>query len=173
MAAVVVRWKIFSSHRRGWCVVCLLFFDSYEERKERVRWLRWYLGNASHAGPKFIWRGTPDRWVEKIFHPIGGETSGFTTATTAKAMNALSGKGLACGGHPPQGTTVITAPPQQKRTPESVLDDWGSNWLRFRPGECFRPACKPWCRQGLVASRHREDCRAAWRGGWPHRFGRG
>jgi hypothetical protein len=123
VAAVVVRWKIFSSHRRGWCVVCLLFFDSYEERKERVRWLRWYLGNVSHAWQKFIWRGTPDRWVGKIFQPIGGETSGFTTASTAKAMNALSGKGLACGGYPPQGTAVFTAPPQKKRTPESVLDD--------------------------------------------------
>ena len=133
---VVVRWKIFSSHRREWCVVCLLFFDSYEERKERVRWLRWYLGNGSHAWPKFLWRGTPDRWVEKIFQPIGGETSGFTTASTAKAMNALSGKGLACGGHPPQETAVITAPPQKKRTPESVLDDFpshhGGDSERFR-----------------------------------------
>ena len=139
MAAVVVRWKIFSSHRRGWCVVCLLFFDSYEERKERVRWLRWYLGNVSHAWPKFIWRGTPDRWVEKIFQPIGGETSGFTTASTAKAMNALSGKGLACGGHPPQRTAVFTAPPQKKRTPESVLDDLVSvgevrDWRSWQSG---------------------------------------
>jgi hypothetical protein len=120
VAAVVVRWKIFSSHRREWCVVCLLFLDSYEERKERVRWLRWYLGNVSHAWPKFIWRGTPDWWVEKIFHSIGGETSGFTTAATAKAMNALSGKGLACGGHPPQETAVITAPPQNRSCEYSI-----------------------------------------------------
>lgn len=127
MAAVVVRWKVFSSHRRMWCVVCLLFFDSYEERKEGMRWLRWYLGNVSHAGLEFSWRGMPDRCVEKIFQPIGGETSGFTTASTAKAMNALSGKGLACGGHPPQETAVITAPPQKKRTPESVLDDFSSH----------------------------------------------
>jgi hypothetical protein len=43
---------------------------------------------------------------------------------TAKTMKASSGKGLAYGGHPPQGATVFTAPPQKKRTPESVLDDW-------------------------------------------------
>ena len=42
---------------QGWCVVCLLFFDSYEEREDRVRWLRWYLGNVSRAGPEFAWRG--------------------------------------------------------------------------------------------------------------------
>ena len=57
VAAVVVRWKVFSSHRRGWFFVCYLFLDSYEEREERVRWLRWYLGNVSHAGPEFPWRG--------------------------------------------------------------------------------------------------------------------
>src|SRR5690606_9943625 len=68
----------------------------------------------------FIWRGTPDWWVEKIFHSIGGETSGFTTAATAKAMNALSGKGLACGGHPPQETAVITAPPQNRSCEYSI-----------------------------------------------------
>lgn len=72
---------------------------------------------------------------EKIL-PIGGKTSGFTTASTAKAINSLSGKGLACGGHPPQETAVITAPPQKKRTPESVLNDfpvpnWDCPW-RFR-----------------------------------------
>jgi len=60
---------------------------------------------------------------KKIFQPIGGETSGFATASTAKGTKALSGKGLACGGHPPQRTAVFTAPPQKKRTPESVLDD--------------------------------------------------
>lgn len=61
VAAVVVRWKIFSSHRRGLFVVCLLFLDSYEEGKERVRWLRWYLGNVSHAGPEFPWREPTNR----------------------------------------------------------------------------------------------------------------
>jgi hypothetical protein len=72
---------------------------------------------------------------EKIL-PIGGKTSGFTTATTAKGMKALSGKGLACGGYPPQGTAVFTAPPQKKRTPESVLHDFpshhGGDSERFR-----------------------------------------
>ena len=85
-----------------------------------MRWLRWYLGNVSHAGPEFAWRGMSGWYVEKIFQPIGDETSGFTTATTAKAMKALSGKGLACGGHPPQGTAVITAPPQNRSCEYSI-----------------------------------------------------
>ena len=64
--------------------------------------------------------GSLEKRVEKIFQPIGGETSGFTTASTAKAMNALSGKGLACGGHPPQGTAVFTAPPQNRSCEYSI-----------------------------------------------------
>jgi hypothetical protein len=35
-------------------------------------------------------------------------------------MKALSGKGLACGGHPPQGTAVITAPPQNRSCEYSI-----------------------------------------------------
>ena len=57
---------------------------------------------------------------KKYFSPSGGETSGFTTASTAKAMNALSGKGLACGGHPPQETAVFTAPPQNRSCEYSI-----------------------------------------------------
>jgi hypothetical protein len=45
--------------------------------------------------------------------PIGGKTSGFTTATTAKGMKALSDKALACGGYPPQRLQPSTAPPQK------------------------------------------------------------
>jgi hypothetical protein len=59
--------------------------------------------------------GADESVSRKIFQPIGGETSGFTTASTAKGMKALSGKGLACGGHPPQGTAVFTAPPQKEK----------------------------------------------------------
>ena len=51
-------------------------------------------------------------------------------------MNALSGKGVARGGHPPQERAVITAPPQKKRTPESVLDDFPSH--RGGDSERFR-----------------------------------
>jgi len=90
-----------------------LFLDSYEEREDRVRWLRWYLGNVSHDGPEFAWRGMSGWKVAKKFQPIGGEASGFTTATTAKGMKALSGKGLACGGYPPQRLQPSTAPPQK------------------------------------------------------------
>ena len=64
--------------------------------------------------------GADESVSQKIFQPIGGETSGFTTASTAKAMNALSGKGLACGGHPPQETAVITAPPQNRSCEYSI-----------------------------------------------------
>ena len=77
------------------------------------------------------------RILSQIFQPIGGETSGFTAASTAKAMNAFSGKVLARGGHPPQEReAVITAPPQKKRTPESVTDDFPSH--RGGDSERFR-----------------------------------
>jgi hypothetical protein len=93
------------------------------------------LGNVSRAGTFFYVALLSEGDFEKIL-PIGGKTSGFTTATTAKGMKALSGKGLACGGYPPQGTAVFTAPPQKKRTPESVLHDFpshhGGDSERFR-----------------------------------------
>ena len=75
-------------------------------------------GLSRWAGISLV--GADESVSQKIFQPIGGETSGFTTASTAKAMNALSGKGLACGGHPPQETAVFTAPPQNRSCEYSI-----------------------------------------------------